>query len=136
MLQPLSHSCPKKAVAQRLSSSTRKTERSWSGHLRLTEVISALCRKARAGFLNRQEFKFSRDALLALSRDWTEVATIERVREQAHRLLEIHPLRAADALQLASALIASTDQSAGFGFVTFDDLLATAAESEGFAVFP
>jgi hypothetical protein len=35
---------------------------------------------------------------------WTEVADIEHVRERAERLLAVHPLRAADALQLAAAL--------------------------------
>lgn len=61
---------------------------------------------------------------------------IDLVRERAHRLLEIHPLRAADALQLSAALIATEDQPNGFGFVTCDEVLATAAEKEGFTVFP
>jgi hypothetical protein len=53
------------------------------------------------------------------------------VREQALRLLRVHTLRAADALQLAAALEwagAPTDAD----FVTFDDRLREAAVREGF----
>ena len=44
-------------------------------------------------------------ALDEAARRWTEVPPIERVRDQASRLLRVHPLRAADALQLAAALV-------------------------------
>jgi len=36
---------------------------------------------------------------------WNEVQPTEEVRERAERLLRIHKLRAADALQLAAALV-------------------------------
>jgi len=48
--------------------------------------------------------------------------------------LEIHALSAADALQLAAALVAVAGRPQGFGFVTLDDRLAVAAASEGFLV--
>lgn len=51
-------------------------------------------------------------------------------------LLELHPLRAADALHLAAALLAVEERPQGLGFVTFDLRLADAAEREGFAVLP
>lgn len=59
---------------------------------------------------------------------------MERVRERARRLLESHPLRAADALQLAAALIASEEEPKDLPFVTLDRRLALAAEKEGFKV--
>jgi len=37
---------------------------------------------------------------------------------------------------LAAALIATEDQPNGLGFVTFDAVLATAAEKEGFTILP
>ncbi|HEY3132859.1 MAG TPA: type II toxin-antitoxin system VapC family toxin [Acidobacteriota bacterium] len=104
--------------------------------LTVAEVISALCRKLREGSLDRQLFRSCRRSLQLLSEDWKEVQVIDLVRERAHRLLETHPLRAADALQLGAALVATEDQPNGFGFITCDELLGTAAEKEGFAVLP
>jgi len=52
----------------------------------------------------------------------------------ADRLLGVHGLRAADALQLAAALALCLERPAGWGFVTLDDRLATAAAAEGFEV--
>lgn len=104
--------------------------------LTVTEVISALCRKLRDGSLTREEFRRMRGELTELSADWSEVTAAEAVRRKAHRLLEIHPLRAADALQLAGALVATADEPAGFPFVTYDSNLGLAAEKEGFTVLP
>lgn len=50
------------------------------------------------------------------------------------RLLRVHPLRAADALQLAAALIAVSDAPRNFPFTCADARLAEAARKEGFAV--
>jgi hypothetical protein len=63
-----------------------------------------------------------------------EVYDLDAAKVRAHRLLEAHPLRAADALQLAAALIGVFDRPAGFDFVTFDGILGAAAEREGFSV--
>jgi len=57
------------------------------------------------------------------------------VRARARRLLEIHPLSAADAMHLAAALLVTEERTSGVGFVTFDDRLAEAAEREGFQAF-
>lgn len=56
------------------------------------------------------------------------------MRERAERLLAVHPLRAADALQLAAALVAVKDKPRDRGFVVTDGLLADAARREGFDV--
>lgn len=50
----------------------------------------------------------------------------------AARLCEIHPLRASDAVQLASALALGPGEPAGFA--CFDRRLAAAAQAEGLAV--
>ena len=54
----------------------------------------------------------------------------------ALRLLATHPLRAADALQLAAALLWAHGAPAGKHFVCLDERLRTAAILEGFAVLP
>jgi len=98
------------------------------------EVISALTRRLREKSLKPIEFSKAKEQLTALERAWSEVISAERVRERARRLLETHPLRAADSLQLAAALLTSEETPEGFPFVTLDRRLSDAAEKEGFHV--
>jgi hypothetical protein len=74
--------------------------------------------------------------LAALSAAWSEVQPTEPVRLRAERLLTVHPLRAADALQLAAALLWGEDTPQGLDFVCLDQNLREAARKEGFAVLP
>ncbi len=69
-----------------------------------------------------------------LASHWTEVDTLAPVRETAERLLRVHDLRAADALQLGAALVLADGRPRRLGFVTADSRLAEAAEAEDFAV--
>ena len=48
------------------------------------------------------------------------------------KVLRVHPLQAADALQLAAALVAAQRRPATLEVVTLDDRLAEAARKEGF----
>jgi predicted nucleic acid-binding protein len=56
------------------------------------------------------------------------------VRRIARRLLMTHPLRAADSLQLASALVFAGIQVPELPFVTLDKNLASSAGKEGFSL--
>ncbi len=56
------------------------------------------------------------------------------MRETAIRFLRVHPLRAADALQLAAAFIAAERRPPSLEMVTFDDRLADIARKEGFVL--
>ncbi len=98
------------------------------------EVVSALTRRLRERSLKPIEFSKAKEQLATLEIAWSEVISVERVRERARRLLETHPLRAADSLQLAAALIASEENPQGFPFVALDRRLGGAAEREGFHV--
>jgi predicted nucleic acid-binding protein len=66
-------------------------------------------------------------------RHWNEVEPTQQVRQQAERLWRLPPLRAADALQLAAAIIAADYDPTSLTFVTSDERLIAAAR-EGFAV--
>jgi hypothetical protein len=99
-----------------------------------TEVLSALCKHARDGSLSRQGFAEAKAKLERLQADWTENVDYEGVRERAERLLGIHLLSAANALQLAAALVSVEEKTRGFRFVTLDEKLAEAASKEGFSV--
>jgi uncharacterized protein len=65
---------------------------------------------------------------------WTELWPSDDVREQAIRLVRVHPLRSADALQLAAAIVAADYQPSSLEFVTLDERQAEAAEKEGFRI--
>ena len=65
---------------------------------------------------------------------WVAVTHVEAVRRLAERLVGVHPLTAADAMQLGAALIASGDRPETLDFVTLDQALARCARLEGFRV--
>ena len=96
------------------------------------EVISALTRRLRESSLKLSAFHKAKEQLVLLERAWSEVTSVETVRERARRLLESHSLRAADALQIAAAIVACEDKPQHLPFVTLDNRLALAAEREGF----
>lgn len=99
------------------------------------ECASAIARLHREGHLTAASEVKARALLTALRRSWFEVQPGDAIRNHALRLLRVHPLRAADALQLAAAIEwAGTPD--GNAFVTFDDRLRDAARREGFEVAP
>jgi len=99
-----------------------------------TEVASALHRLRREGHLEPSGLTRAVRRLDLLARQWTEVEAFGAVRERAERLLSVHPLSSADALQLGAALVLVEERPRGRGFVTADVRLAGAAEAEGFRV--
>jgi predicted nucleic acid-binding protein len=99
-----------------------------------TEMISAVWQRARSGDLTTTSLTRALTRIEAMSRQWDEISDLDLVRERAERLLAQHPLRAADALQLAAALILTRDRPRGRDFVTADGVLAQAAAAEGFRV--
>ena len=74
------------------------------------------------------------ERLDSLAEGWNEVQPVAAVRITARRLLRVHPLRTADALQLAAAVVAAEGVPASLDLVTLDDRLAAAARREGFVV--
>ncbi|HEV2122844.1 MAG TPA: type II toxin-antitoxin system VapC family toxin [Chloroflexota bacterium] len=102
----------------------------------LIEVASALARKTREGAIQTTE----RDHLWRLfERHWrTQYQIIKMnstVYTKAQQLMFRHPLRAYDALQLASALTAQAAlQHTALQFWTADRRQASAAEAEGLTV--
>jgi len=101
-----------------------------------TECVSALMRQLREGGLNFEGEQQARKVLGLLEDAWTEILPSESLRRTAERLLAAHPLRAADAFQLAAALHWCQTQTANKDLVTFDVRLREAAHREGFTVLP
>jgi predicted nucleic acid-binding protein len=99
------------------------------------EIAAALARRVRDG-LATERADSVRNEFKRYSQRWTSVGSLELVRSRALRLVNIHPLRAADALQLGAALIVSGERPDSLPFVCLDDRLRDAARREGFPVFP
>ena len=100
------------------------------------EIISALCRRVREKAINEADFQKGKKHLNDLIEHAYEVRAIDKVKSRALRLLEVHPMRAADACQLASALVATQEDPHRIAMVCFDQRLKTAAMKEGFVVNP
>lgn len=98
------------------------------------ECASALARLVRERRLTPDQGRAASALLDEVAREWTEVPALDRVRDQTRRLLGLHPLRAADALQLAAALVLCDHDPRTLPFVTLDTQLAEAAQREGFTV--
>lgn len=98
------------------------------------ECVSALARVGRLEPHRQQAINLAHGRLKGLASAWQQVDPSELVRETAGRFLRVHPLRAADALQLAAAFVASDRRPASLELVTLDERLAAAARKEGFVV--
>lgn len=100
------------------------------------ECMSALSRRLREGVLQSEGERQARAVFDALAAGWSEVEPTEPVRQRAERLPMVHPLRAADALQLAAALLWAQETPRDLEFVCLDQSLRQAAHREGFTVLP
>jgi predicted nucleic acid-binding protein len=96
------------------------------------ECTSAIARQQRLGQLSEDVAAEGFVRLKALREGWHEVEPGEELRESAKRLLRVHDLRTADALQLAAAVYVAEARPSTLEFVSLDDRLLAAARREGF----
>ena len=99
------------------------------------ECWPAFARLRREGLLRVDEEDSARSLLRTLQDAWTEILPGEEVRAHAGRLLRLHPLRSADALQLAAALVWAGTPPGG-EIVVFDRRLQEVAYLEGLTPRP
>ena len=98
------------------------------------EMAGAFARLRREGHLTPAQAEAARRRLAMLRRTWREVQPGPEVRELAEDRLERHALRAADALQLAAALVWCNRRPSRRPFICLDRKLRMAARAEGFTV--
>jgi len=100
------------------------------------EISAALARRCREGSLGNAD----RAAALGRLRDdllrFQVVELGPPVVARVHALLDRHPLRTGDVLQLAAVMALREGAEIVVEFVGFDDRLNAAARSEGFIVRP
>ncbi|MEP7339803.1 MAG: type II toxin-antitoxin system VapC family toxin [Acidobacteriota bacterium] len=109
----------------------------FTAQISLVELYSALNRQLRKKSINN--LRYSRLSFV-VSRIWNSqyliVLTTTQVLEGARQLVEQYPLKAYDAVQLASAIQARQSLppgSASIIFLSADQQLLSAAKAEGFA---
>ncbi len=110
-----------------------------TAHITQVEVVSALNRRRREGTLNVAQYTAIADDFVALcTTEYQVVALSLAIVDRCRLLLEAHPLRAYDAVQLATALLSNQALiAAGHSPLTFlaaDRQLRDAAAAEGLAV--
>jgi len=98
------------------------------------ECVSAFARLERENAVTAEMVSAAIARLKSLGAAWHEVQPTPLLRDTAMRLLRVHPLRGADAVQLASAVIAADREPATLEVVSLDARLAAAARREGFRV--
>jgi len=98
------------------------------------EITSALWRLVREGALVEDESRRAEQRAHDFAAASRAVIDIDAVKLLAQRLLRVHVLRAADALQLGAALAWSAGRPQGKTLHTLDGRLARAARREGFDV--
>ena len=100
------------------------------------ECASAFNRLLREGLIEQSDFDQLLKRFDTLAASFIETQPTNKLRQRAIRLLRVHILRAADALQLAAALIASEENPQTLPFICSDLRLREAAAREGFSVLP
>ena len=98
------------------------------------ECESALQRRMREGAISPSDVRSVRSKLSRLSDSWYEVQPVTSLRNLAIRILRTHPLRSADAIQLAAALSVASVKASDFWFASADERLNAAAEIEDLSV--
>lgn len=120
------------AVVRDILSGERQMHVWWGTEI---ECVSTIARLEREG-IDPSTIAAALDRLSQIREDWNEVNPGALVRDTARRLLRVHPLRAADALQLAAAWVLADQNPGSISVVSLDDRLRHAARREGFLLAP
>lgn len=130
---PLCCSQPATAPGRRLQRELTRMVVWWGTPL---EARSAFARLVRERHLTSEGRASAIGRLEALRVAWDEILPTERVRRLGEELPDAHGLRAADAAQLAAALVWCRERPRQRPFVCFDERLRAAAIALGFSVRP
>jgi predicted nucleic acid-binding protein len=130
---PLCCSQPATAQGRRLHRELKRMVVWWGTPL---EARSAFARLVRDGRLTSEGRVRAIRFLGQLRVAWDEILPTEKVRSLAEDLPDARNVRAADAAQLAAALVWCRERPKGRPLVCFDERLGAAATALGFSVRP
>ncbi len=128
---PLCCSQPATTRGRKLLGETRRMIVWWGTPV---EAHSAFARLVREGHLTAAERTSAIRRLNQLRVSWDEILPSDKVRSKAEELFDDYNVRAADALQLAAALVWCRERPKRRPFVCFDERLGKVAEEVGFIV--
>ena len=101
--------------------------------LATVEIFSSLSRRGREGLLSPKDLQvLQSDFLVHVETEYLTVPLDLMVLAQARTLVNKHPLRALDAVQLACALRATSVLNEPMSFISGDNNLLKVAAAEGF----
>jgi uncharacterized protein len=100
------------------------------------EARSVFLRLHREGAMEIGEVAEALKRLARLRLSVAEILPTEEVRQTAESMLDKYALRAADAFQLAAAIVDCRGQPRDRWFICFDQELRAAADVAGFSVLP
>ena len=130
---PLWCSQPATAQGRRLRRELKRMVVWWGTPL---EARSAFARLVREGHLTVEERATEVRSRGQLRVAWDEILPTVKVRSLAEDLSDGHGVRAADAAQLAAALVWCRERPKQRALVCFDERLRAAANALGFSVRP
>jgi predicted nucleic acid-binding protein len=115
---------------------SRLREGDWTtSRLTWIEVVAAVAHRAHRGDLGRRQFQSVLRTIAAESASVDALEIDDEVESGARECLLRHPLRAADAIQLASCLLVAQRFGRRIELLCYDARLAAAARAEGLIVF-
>jgi predicted nucleic acid-binding protein len=100
------------------------------------EIWAAIARRRKEGRLRSPDIRTLRVRLSALARDWTVIRDPDAIGKTAYRILDVHGLGPAQAIQISAALAIVGGSADEIPFVTLDDRVAQAAIAEGLSIMP
>lgn len=98
------------------------------------EIASALARLERENKLTAAQRRKAEKRLDSLDKIWKEIQPSARIKELARTFPALYGLKAADSLQLASALTWCKEKPKNKDFISGDEKLIKIAETVGFTV--
>lgn len=113
----------------------KSAEKIISSDLTLVECDRALLRAVALGRLSDTEFGDARHRISAAASRWTILRIGSDVVERARRPFPVEPIRALDAIHLASALVANS-VTPGIEILSLDNRIRDAAHQLGFKLQP
>lgn len=130
---PLCCSQPASAQGRQLRRELKRMVVWWGTPL---EARSAFARLTRDGAITPDECGAAVKLLGQVRVTWDEILPTAKLRALAEELPDAHRLRAADAAQLAAALVWCRERPKQRPLVCFDERLSAAARELGFSVRP
>ncbi len=98
------------------------------------EISSALARIERENKITAAQRQKAEKRLETLEKIWREIQPFIRVKELARTFPALYGLKAADSMQLASALVWCQEKPKNRDFISGDEKLIKVAETVGFTI--